>query len=193
MRNGRFLALVLLCGSALGCGQDATTTGPVQEPSFAAVGGLGSLAAFAFGDVKETQFGIVNEYSFVATRSRDGDVEGRFRWTGSWDGETFHGTGRVTCLTVIDNLALLTGVFEETNATYPADRQHVVWAVEDNGNKRKSPPDRASLLHPSISAGQAEFYCSTLGLLMTPVEEGEVVVWTRKTHSDNDGDDGGDE
>lgn len=188
MRNSRFLALVLLCGSALGCGQDAITTGPVQAPSMAAVGSLGSLAAYAFGDVTETQFDIVNEYSFVATRSRDGEVAGTFRWTASWNGETFHGTGRVTCLTVIDNVALMTGVFEETDATWiPADRQHVVWAVEDNGNKKKSSPDRASLLHPSMSEAQADFYCSTLGLLMTPVEEGEVVVWSRPGNADNTG------
>lgn len=190
MRTGRLVVLTLCALSPLACGQDSTRSiaGPAEELSVSASGipGRGSLSAFAFGAVRTTQANTSDDYSFTATRDRDGTVQGTFEWTTRYNGETYHGTGRVTCLNVIDNVALMAGVFEQTDAIWiPPTQQYVVWSVQDMGNKKKSPDDLASLMYPSVTAEQAEVYCASSFLPMTPIDEGDVEVWGRNVQSLN--------
>jgi hypothetical protein len=94
----------------------------------------------------------------------------------------------VLCLRVVDNVAQVSGIVDETDAYWiQPPNNYATWTVVDMGNKKKSPPDQASLVTVATTEAQARAHCEANSFFYTPpVTNGEVLVRPAKVKSAED-------
>lgn len=182
MSSSRILAFGVVTVATLGCGQDSSRriTGPAAEPSLSLAREESGLPVdFAVGHVELTLFSTSDKYSFAAVRDPKGVSRGAFEWKSTRpDGSVASGSGKVVCVSVVGNVAHVSGQFEREDVTWiEAPNNYAIWTVEDNGRGKQDPPDRVSLLHPGVTAAQVAAHCATGSFLsLLPNEQGEVLV-----------------
>jgi hypothetical protein len=181
MRNSRLFGVALLILFSASCGQDNVTGvghGAIEPSLNATSGGVKKRFDFAAGAVEVDAFGLNHKYSFTAVGEPGTTAGGAWTWSGRHPDATWHASGRVICMTVIDNVAHISGIVEETDAYWiQPPFNYAVWTVVDMGNKKKSPPDLASLFGVATTETRARAHCVSGTFQYTPpVTRGEVVV-----------------
>jgi hypothetical protein len=160
-----------------------------EEPSFNGESGpIRKRFDLATGAVEVDAFGLNHQYSFLAYGEPGGEAQGTWQWTGRHPDATWHASGRVLCLRVVDNVAQVSGIVDETDAYWiQPPNNYATWTVVDMGNKRKSPPDQASLVTVATTEAQARAHCEANSFFYTPpVTRGEVLVRAAKVKSAED-------
>jgi hypothetical protein len=181
MSRSRFGGLMLVVLTVGACTPDGITgaSTPIEGPSLnVADGSIKKSFDLATGSVEADAFSLNHKYAFLAYGQPGSTAQGTWEWTGQHPDATWHASGVVICLRVVDNVAQVSGVITQTDAYWAQPPfNYAVWTVVDMGNKKKSPPDHASLMSVAVTAAQAAAHCETNTFQYTPpVTSGEVIV-----------------
>ena len=195
MSYNRIFAWAVLVFATTACGRDDVTGPPTAsvEPSLNTGGTIKKRFDLATGDVEVDAFGLNHKYSFLAFGEPGAPVaEGTWQWTGRHPDATWTASGRVICMRVIDNVAHVSGIIEQTDAYWAQPPfNYAIWSVVDMGNKKKSAPDQSSLFGIAMTEAQARAHCvSDTFLFITPVTNGEIVVRPAKVKNAGEDEDG---
>jgi hypothetical protein len=115
--------------------------------------------------------GGVNDFHFIATSEFDGsDAKGHVRFQ---VGQTNPLTvlGKVTCLSVVGNVARIEGTVEDIRPT-PTGHESFILVVVDNGSTGTPPDTFSAGLHPFPPST----LCPPFAPSALPVTEGDIVV-----------------
>jgi hypothetical protein len=88
-----------------------------------------------------------------------------------------NGSGDVTCLSVVSNLAWIGGRQENSSEGFPPGLENG-FRVADNGEGAKDPPDEMSLMFVNAPPGLAQAYCNAMPPAppLNPIEAGNIQV-----------------
>jgi hypothetical protein len=113
-----------------------------------------ATAAIVF-DVPPEVFGtttpVDNRLFYAAAKDSRGNVAGLFSYTQSYDGHTFHYSGRISCLNVYDfdggtnNRVKLGGPIDRSDDPDVAVGRYMWWQGIDNALSPSQPPDKSTL------------------------------------------------
>lgn len=191
MRSAARNILVFLLGTLAGCGADPAS---VTAPDVGVVEGVrdvnANLVAHASGGANWDLVGeftgddvpdvVGNVLGFDAKRYANGAVKGQIEYHQSFQGETFHFRGTVTCISVYEgNRAKFGGpITGSDDPTVPVGI--FMWfTVVDNGQGANSPADRSSIF--GLGDNQAnEDFCASPALpnprFSTDIASGNISV-----------------
>jgi hypothetical protein len=141
----------------------------------AVLAGGNGIVASATGSGQSTFGGEQRTFTFTASMSADGTVDGQAQLDNRAQGRRFHMS--LNCLVVSGNKAWVGGVV--TDSTIPGD-VGATWDFEvvDNGEGSKAPPDQISLVtifSPQLPCTDS-FVQSYLDANTFPIDSGNVQV-----------------
>jgi hypothetical protein len=168
----RFLLIAPLLVAA--CDRPASPTQPIALRSSANLeAGVVQSATGAAHRLSGDEMFIL---SFEANKLANGTVHGRYHVDLMASGVSFD--VRVTCLSVVDNIAWVGGIIEKVNGPLVREGTVSYFYAIDKGEGEGAPADIVSGIRINDLAGRDEVFCTERPLLLSsrPIEFGNIQV-----------------